>query len=101
MMMGKHTCSLCKISGILLVIGGLNWGLVGILEWNLVEELLGGWPMVVRIVYALVGISALAAIGHWCGMCGACKKLAGDCKDGKCEMHGGMAPKGPAMEGKM
>jgi uncharacterized membrane protein YuzA (DUF378 family) len=100
-MMGKHTCTLCKVAGVLLVIGGLNWGLVGLLQWDLVAAVLGEGSMASRIVYTLVGISALATLGHWCGMCGACKKLRGECKDGKCEMHGGVSPKGPAMEGKM
>jgi uncharacterized membrane protein YuzA (DUF378 family) len=44
---------------VLVVVGGLNWGLVGLLEYNLVESLLGAWPMVVRVVYVLVGLSAL------------------------------------------
>jgi uncharacterized membrane protein YuzA (DUF378 family) len=54
-----------KMSGLdllvflLVVVGGLNWGLVGLFDFNLVEVLLGSWPMVVRIVYVLVGLSAL------------------------------------------
>lgn len=44
---------------ILLVVGGINWGLVGAADWNLVEMLLGAWPMVVKLVYVLVGLSAL------------------------------------------
>lgn len=46
------------ITKILVVIGALNWGLVA-LNWNLVETLLGSWPVVVTIVYALVGLSGL------------------------------------------
>lgn len=46
------------VAGWLLVIGGLNWGLVA-LNWNLVESLLGAWPMLVQLVYILVGLSAL------------------------------------------
>jgi len=59
-----------KISFILLVIGGLNWGLVGIgnfigSNWNLVWQLLGHWPVVENIVYLLVGISGiLVLVGH-------------------------------------
>lgn len=44
---------------VLVVVGGLNWGLVGLLDYNLVESLLGTWPMVVQLVYVLVGLSAL------------------------------------------
>jgi uncharacterized membrane protein YuzA (DUF378 family) len=52
------------IALILLVIGGLNWGLVGTGgfvggNWNVVNLLLGAWPVVEWIVYILVGLSAL------------------------------------------
>lgn len=51
-----------KISLALLIIGGLNWGLVGIFEFDLVAWLFGGAASLIsRIVYVLV---ALAAI--WC-----------------------------------
>jgi len=43
---------------ILVIIGGVNWGLVGIADWNLVETILGTGP-VTGIVYDLVGLSAL------------------------------------------
>jgi hypothetical protein len=100
MMMGKHRCGVHKLSIILLVIGGLNWGLISIdPSWNLVGMLFGAWPMVVRVVYALVGLAALSKIAHMFGMCGSCNKMMSDCKDGTCEMHGGA--KGPAMQGKM
>ena len=48
---------------VLVIIGGLNWGLMAInANWNVVEMLLGSWPMVARIVYGLVGLSALYMI---------------------------------------
>ncbi len=50
------------VSFILLVVGGLNWGLVGIADYNLVESLLGAWPMVENVVYILVGLAAIEAI---------------------------------------
>ena len=43
----------------LVVIGALNWGLVGLLNVNLVNWLLGSWPTVERIVYILVGLSGV------------------------------------------
>jgi uncharacterized membrane protein YuzA (DUF378 family) len=42
----------------LVVIGALNWGLVGLFEFNLVEEIFGTGT-VTDIVYAIVGVSAL------------------------------------------
>ena len=48
---------------VLVMIGGLNWGLVGALKgFNLVTFLLGNWPIAVNIVYILVGLSALYMI---------------------------------------
>jgi len=51
------------IATILLIVGGLNWGLVAInSSWNVVEMLLGSWPILVTVVYGLVGLSALYSI---------------------------------------
>ena len=44
---------------LLLIIGGLNWGLVGLLNFDLVAALFGEMSPLSRIVYALVGASAL------------------------------------------
>lgn len=43
----------------LLVIGGLNWGLVGLLDVDLVAMIFGDMSMLARLVYALVGVSAV------------------------------------------
>ena len=47
------------IFGVLLVIGGLNWGLMGFFDFDAIAAIFGGmiWPA--RIIYMLVGISAL------------------------------------------
>ncbi len=50
---------------VLLVVGGLNWGLVGLFQWNLVDALLGMWPMLARLVYVLVGLSAVYVAWLW------------------------------------
>ena len=47
------------IALILLIIGGLNWGLVGIFKWDLVAAIFGELSVISRIVYTLVGVSAL------------------------------------------
>jgi uncharacterized protein len=44
---------------ILVIIGGLNWGLIGLLEFDLVEYLFGAMSVLTRVVYSLVGIAAL------------------------------------------
>ena len=44
---------------VLVLVGALNWGLIGFFDWNLVEAILGTWPTVVRVVYAAVGLGFL------------------------------------------
>jgi uncharacterized membrane protein YuzA (DUF378 family) len=44
---------------ILVIIGGLNWGLVGLLDIDLVAELFGSMTVISRVVYSLVGVAAL------------------------------------------
>jgi uncharacterized membrane protein YuzA (DUF378 family) len=44
---------------VLVIIGGLNWGLVGLFDYNLVTELFGAESALSRIVFALVGLSAV------------------------------------------
>ncbi len=52
-----------KIALTLLIIGGLNWGLVGIFEFDLVAWLFGGQTAVLsRIVYVLVALAAIWAV---------------------------------------
>lgn len=47
------------IALILLVIGGLNWGLVGALDFNVVDTIFSSGSIVAKIIYILVGVSAL------------------------------------------
>ena len=52
-----------KLILILLIIGGINWGLVGFFNYNLVSAIFGGNLVIIsRIIYAVVGLSALYAI---------------------------------------
>ena len=56
-----------KISFILTIIGGLNWGLVGFFGLDVVAMILGTMSLLSRIVYILVGFSALYLIfNHTC-----------------------------------
>lgn len=55
---------LSRIALALLIIGGLNWGLIGLFQFDLVASLFGGQDAFLsRLVYGLVGISALICIG--------------------------------------
>ncbi len=74
-------CGVNKVCGLLVFIGGINWGLVGAgmlfgsmhdMSWNLVHMLLGKWPMVEAIVYLVVGVAAICKIWHCkCATCTA------------------------------
>ncbi len=44
---------------LMLIVGGINWGLVGIFNYNLVTTLLGDGSTMTKVVYGLVGVSAL------------------------------------------
>jgi len=48
------------IALILLVVGGLNWGILGLTgSTNVVWMIFGTWPMLVNLIYILVGLSAV------------------------------------------
>ncbi|MEF9922180.1 MAG: DUF378 domain-containing protein [Anaerovoracaceae bacterium] len=52
-----------KIILLLLIIGGLNWGLVGIFDYNLVSSVFSGnLAIIARVIYIVVGLAAIWAI---------------------------------------
>jgi hypothetical protein len=58
---------LSQVTRVLVVVGGINWGLVGIGmlmggNWNVVNMLLGSVPMLEAVVYILVGLSAIKMV---------------------------------------
>lgn len=55
--------TLFKTTLVLSIIGCINWGLVGLFNFNLVEYLLGDGALITRIVYVLVMLSGLINIG--------------------------------------
>lgn len=105
-----------KVLLLLILIGALNWGLVGIgmfmggKDLNVVHMLVGQWPTAEAVIYVLVGLAALFKIvfcmtgcgfgmcscnkgsdcdkGACCGAKGCCKACEGHC-DGKCGCHNG------------
>lgn len=69
------------IAKVLVIIGGLNWGLMAInADWNIVNMLLGTWPVVERVVYGVVGVAAVwMLLGLF--MCKGC--CGGSCDSGQ------------------
>jgi uncharacterized protein len=61
------------ITFVLVIIGALNWGLIGLFNFNLVAAIFGPMTAISRLIYILVGISAIyqavavkAVLSHWC-----------------------------------
>lgn len=51
-----------KIALVLIIIGAINWGLIGIFHFDLVAAIFGDMTLIARIVYGLVGLSGLWGI---------------------------------------
>ncbi len=69
--------NLHMVAWILLIVGGLNWLLVGLggfmgANWNVVSMILGSWPQVEWFVYILVGLSAVYEVVTHKGNCKHC-----------------------------
>lgn len=47
-----------SIAMLLVIIGGINWGLVGLFDFNLVSYVVGAGSIIAKVVYILVGVSA-------------------------------------------
>ena len=58
-MTGGKSCVVCKIVGLLVGIGALNWGLVGLFQVDLVANLLGNMTGPARVVYGLIGLAGV------------------------------------------
>ncbi len=58
----------------LLIVGGLNWGLWALFGFNLVNTVVGSMPMVEKLVYILVGVSAVYIAATHMSDCKVCSK---------------------------
>ena len=50
------------IALVLIIVGAINWGLVGLFQFNLVDAIFGTMSAISRVIYTLVGISGLWGI---------------------------------------
>lgn len=66
--------ALHMVAFILAMVGALNWGLIGLFSFNLVTTLVGSWPTVERVVYILVGVSAVWIFATHKADCKICSK---------------------------
>lgn len=58
----------------LVIVGAVNWGLVGLFNYNLVNMLLGSMPSIEKLVYVLIGASAVYLAATHMSECKVCKK---------------------------
>jgi len=64
-MVSKNVHVIDLITTIVLVIGGINWGLVGLFDWNFISSVFGFTSVLTRTLYSLVGIAAVYKILTW------------------------------------
>lgn len=60
------------VSYILIFVGGINWGLWGLFNFNLVNAVLGSMPTVEKLVYVLVGVATVYVIATHMNDCKVC-----------------------------
>lgn len=71
----KGVCIASMVARILVIVGGLNWGLFGIgmlmgKDWNVIHMIFGTMPTIEAIIYILVGLAAVVGIfGCRCKKC--------------------------------
>ena len=70
--------ALDSVVAVLLIVGGLNWGLVGIFNFDLVAAIFGAGSTLSRIVYAVVGVCSLYWLVEW----GAIRRRYGEAAPG-------------------
>ena len=73
-------CGICKIVGIVVAVGAINWGLVGLLQMDLVANLLGSMTTGARAVYIIIGVAGLLKVLSIFKLC-PCQK--GSCSEPK------------------
>ena len=77
----KTECTTKKVMWALVIIGALNWLLVGLFKLNIVEVLFGNIGWLERVIYILVGLSGVGMLFNC--PCGTCKD--GSCCKGTCD----------------
>ncbi|HLF18854.1 MAG TPA: DUF378 domain-containing protein [Candidatus Omnitrophota bacterium] len=72
--MFKQSCILCKVVGILVIIGALNWGWIGLTGENLIGQIFGHSSTITKVLYILVGAAGAVLIVSFFTVCPKCKK---------------------------
>ncbi len=73
-----------SIAMLLMIIGSLNWGLIGFFQYDLISDLFGGMSSgAARFIYAIVGLAGLYGIGMLCHCCKCCHSGSCSCSSKK------------------
>jgi uncharacterized protein len=70
----KNLCALCKLVGLIIIVGAINWGLIAVFNFNLVTRLFGDMTMAARVVYGVIGVAGLLMLFSYFRVCPACKR---------------------------
>lgn len=77
--MSSGNCGGCKVVGILVGLGALNWGLAGVFGIDLVARLLGAGTGPAKIVYGIIGLAGVLKLVSLVKCCPACSSGGGSC----------------------
>ncbi len=73
-MKGDKSCAVCKIVGVLVGLGALNWGLVTFFGLNIVDRLLGVATTPAKVAYGLIGVAGALKLASLVQACPCQKK---------------------------
>lgn len=78
----KKMGKISQLAFILVIVGAINWGLVGLMDFNLVAALFGVGTTLSRVVYLLVGLSGVLMIGQAVRCAKSCSDTKGSASTG-------------------
>lgn len=77
--MTSGNCGVCKVVGVLVGLGALNWGLAGVFGLDLVATTLGAGTGLAKIVYGIIGLAGALKLVSLVKCCPCCKPAGGSC----------------------
>ncbi|HEY1267832.1 MAG TPA: DUF378 domain-containing protein [Candidatus Binatia bacterium] len=69
----KNACTVCKVVGLIAIIGALNWGVMALFHVNMVEQMVG--MGMANWIYMLVGVAGIMLLVSFVYVCPACRKM--------------------------
>ncbi|MBI4227384.1 MAG: DUF378 domain-containing protein [Candidatus Omnitrophica bacterium] len=70
-------CGVCKVVGVLVGLGALNWGLAGVFGLDLVAAVLGAGTGLAKVAYGVIGLAGIMKLVSIFKCCPCCKPAAG------------------------